>query len=377
VRSVPWIAANLIFALYFSVLSARQLCCALRWANTNFNTSTLCPFSCTNAIVQEEMPRTTAPRKSRFDDPLKEATIGVLKRVVDPLVDLMFDAGVTVHEFCQLARERAVRTAAKRVSKESGRDSKSRVAIITGLPRSEVARILKSDDVSPSKRLGEHPARKVLAAWFDNPRFLTTNGDPAVLPIFGKRRSFERLVAMHSRGTPVRAMLDELTQINAVEILEDQRVKAKSRVPVLTGLTSSAVAVIGERTRDLLETLTSNLRSTSKPLFEGTAIIDEADLELVSLVRREIAEQGENFINSANSLLSRSCNRPNRSASKPSAKCRLGVTIYYFQGGTEGVGESKIETGYRRRKNFQRQRRPSNGKQRSGAVGRAVSKNQL
>jgi hypothetical protein len=337
----------------------------------------LCSFSCTNAIVQEEMPRTTAPRKSRFDDPLKEATIGVLKRVVDPLVDLMFDAGVTVHEFCQLARERAVRTAAKRVSKESGRDSKSRVAIITGLPRSEVARILKSDDVSPSKRLGEHPARKVLAAWFDNPRFLTTNGDPAVLPIFGKRRSFERLVAMHSRGTPVRAMLDELTQINAVEILEDQRVKAKSRVPVLTGLTSSAVAVIGERTRDLLETLTSNLRSTSKPLFEGTAIIDEADLELVSLVRREIAEQGENFINSANSLLSRSCSRPNRSNSKPSPKCRLGVTIYYFQGGTEGVGESKIETGYRRRKNFQRQRRPSNGKQRSGAVDRAVSKKQL
>src|SRR6202021_2241361 len=109
------------------------------------------------------MPRTATLHKSHFDDPLKEATIAALKRVVDPLVDLMFDAGVTVREFSQIVRERAVRTAARRVGKESGRGRKSRVAIITGLPRSEVARILESDDVSPTRRLGEHPARKVLA----------------------------------------------------------------------------------------------------------------------------------------------------------------------------------------------------------------------
>jgi Family of unknown function (DUF6502) len=323
------------------------------------------------------MPRTAAPHKSRFNDPLKDATIVALKRVVDPLVDLMFDAGVTVHEFGQLVRERAVRTAARRVSKETGRDSKSRVAIITGLPRSEVARILKSDDVSASKRLGQHPARKVLAAWFDNPRFLAPNGDPAVLPIFGKRRSFEQLVAMHSRGIPVRAMLDELTQIDAVERLSDQRVKAKSRIPILTGLTGSAIAVIGERTRDLLETLTNNLRRTSKPLFEGTALVDETDLEMVSLVRREIAEQGANFINSANSLFSRSCVKPSRSIAKTSAKCRLGVTVYYFQDDIEGSMESKNETTYRRRKNLQRQRRPANSKRTAGVMGRSVAKGRL
>jgi len=76
---------------------------------------------------------------------------------------------------------------------------------------------------------------------------------------------------MHSRGIPVRAMLDELTQIDAVERLEDQRVRAKSRIPILTGMTGGAIEVIGERTRDLLDTLTNNLRRTSKPLFEGTA----------------------------------------------------------------------------------------------------------
>jgi hypothetical protein len=319
------------------------------------------------------MSRASGPRKSRFDDPLKEATIGVLKNVIDPLLDLMFDASVTVHEFCQLARERAVRTAGRRASIEGGRKSKSRVAIMTGLPRSEVARILKSDDLPPGRRLGQHPARKVLAAWFDNPRFLALNGDPAVLPIFGKRRSFEQLVATHSRGIPVRAMLDELTQMDAVEILDDQRVKAKSRVPVSTGLTSNAIAVIGERTRDLLETLRSNLRSQSVPLFEGTAVLDEADIDMVSLLRREIAEQGENFITSANSLLSRSCARQIRSIAKPSIKCRVGVTVFYFQGGAQDPSEFKIETV--RRKNLQRKRRrPINDKRKLSASGRPASK---
>lgn len=323
------------------------------------------------------MPRTHAPRKSRLNDPLKEATIVALKRVVDPLVDLMFDAGVTVHEFSQLVRERAVRAAAKRVSKESGRGSKSRVAIITGLPRSEVARILKSEDTAPTKRLGQHPARSVLAAWFDNPRFLAANGDPAVLPIFGKRRSFEQLVAMHSRGIPVRAMLDELTQIDAIERLADQRVKAKSRIPILTGLTGSAIAVIGERSRDLLDTLTNNLRRTSKPLFEGTALIDDADPEMVSVVRREIAEQGGSFINTANSLFRRYCIKPNRSIAKTPAKCRIGVTVFYFQDNVESATGSQSESIYSHRKNLQRQRRPTKGKRTNDVLARSVAKVEL
>jgi hypothetical protein len=323
------------------------------------------------------MPRTPPPHKSRFNDPLKEATFVALKRVVDPLVDLMFDAGVTVREFNQIVRERGVRTAARRVSKESGRDSKSRVAIITGLPRSEVARILGSDDVSPNERSGQHPARNVLAAWFDNPRFLAANGDPAVLPIFGKRRSFEQLVAMHSRGIPVRAMLDELTQIDAVERLEDQRVKAKSRIPILTGMTDSAITAIGERTRDLLETLTSNLRRTSKPLFEGTALAEETDLEMVSLIRREIAEQGTNFINSANSLFSRSSVKAKRIVPKASTKYRVGVTVYYFQDDIDGATESIPQATYRRRKNLRRKRRPTGGTGTAGATSRSVAKGPL
>jgi hypothetical protein len=316
------------------------------------------------------MVTATTQHRSRFNDPLKDATIVALQRILDPLIDITFDVGITVHEFSQLVRERAVRTAASRIARESGRDSKSRIAIVTGLPRSEVARILKSDE-SPSKRLGQHPARKVLAAWFDDPRFLAANGDPAVLPIFGKRRSFEKLVAMHSGGIPVRAMLDELTKVDAIERLPDQRVRAKSRIPILTGLTSTSVAAIGERARDLLDTLSKNIRGTSTPLFEGTALLEETDLESVSLIRREIADQGSSFVSGANSLLNRSRGRTSKPMSKASTKCRLGVTVYYFQDDIDGATNSN--TFHSRRKNLQRMRRPI-GKRKTIAASRSAGK---
>src|ERR1700731_1699739 len=231
------------------------------------------------------------------DDPVKEATVSALERVLDPLLELLFDAGVTVQEFNLRPRNRAVRVATQRVIRESGRESKSRVAIMTGLPRSEVARISGSSDAVPKSKPDQHPARRVLAAWHDDPRFLASNGDPAVLPILGKRRSFERLVERYGASIPVRAMLDELMQLDAVERLEGQTVRAKSRVPIMTGLTNRSISAVGERGRDLLETLTHNVRRSAQPYFEATAVTDDGDLELVNFLRREIADQGTNFIN--------------------------------------------------------------------------------
>ena len=246
-----------------------------------------------------------ANRELRSQDPIKDTAIVALTRVADPLIDLMFDAGITVHEFARLLRERSVRVAASRIAQAGGRSSKSRVAIMTGLSRSEVARILSVNDPSSRGRPEQHPARKV-AAWYRGAGFLSANGEPDVLPIFGRRRSFERLVARNGGGIPVRAMLDQLTQLNAVEVLSGQRVKARSRVPIFTGLTTSAVAAIGERAGDLLETLTWNLHAKTRPLFEGTALKADFDLGSVPLLRREIEKQGEAFVDAANSSLARS-----------------------------------------------------------------------
>ena len=302
------------------------------------------------------------PKETRSRDPLKTATIITLERVIDPLMDLTFDAGITVHEFSRLVRERGVRIASARITRESGRSSNSRVAITTGLARGEVARILKAEKVSTVRLAGQHPARKVLAAWYDNVQFLGANGDPAVLPIFGKRRSFERLVGMYSGGIPVRAMLDELAQISAVEVLPRQRIRPKARVPTFRGMTTSAIANFGERAADLLTTLIRNLRTSSNALFEATALMSNIDASAVPLVRRDIAEQGAAFIDGTTSLLTRSRAKPARVPASDSRQCRVGVTVYYFEEELPKDAGVSIAADDGRRKNLRRNRKRRIGK---------------
>lgn len=287
-------------------------------------------------------------KKLRPTDPLREATTVAISRLIDPLLDLMFDTGVTVQDLNKIVRERAVRNATKRVIRESGRESRARVAIATGVPRAAVASILESRDRLDSARRGQHPARRVLSAWYEDIRFLSRDGEPAILPIFGGGASFEYLVNMHSGGTPVRAMLDELTRIDAIERLPNQQVRAKSRVPILTGLNASGIAMVGERAGDLMETLVRNLRRSTPPLFEATALIGDADPEKIGVIQREVNQHSVSFINGINSLLNRSrIKKTGRSAATPLGR-RLGVTVYYFEEQNGGTSDFPLKSPQRR-----------------------------
>ena len=283
---------------------------------------------------------TTSRAQLRGRDPLKESAITALNRVIDPLLNLMMDLGVTVHELNQIIRERAVRQATTRVIEETGRESRARVAISTGLPRSEVARILNERDKLSRAPRGEHPVRRVLAAWHEDSGYLTLDGEPSVLPIFGGRGSFERLVKIYSGGTPVRAMLDELTRINAIERLPDQRISVKARLPIFTGLNRNAITIVGERGGDLMDTLIHNVRLSTKPLFEATALVSDADPALIAVIQREITQQGSNFINGAHLLLSRSRTKHSQALQHPAKGRRVGVTVYYFQEQNQPVNAS-------------------------------------
>ncbi len=260
---------------------------------------------------------------------IKDTTIVALSQILDPLLDIAFRAGISAREVNRIVRERAVRVSALRLKGKSERGSKSRVAIETGLTRTEVGRILRSTDSSRGATIPQQPSRRVLEAWYDSPQYLSPNGEPAVLPIFGAGCSFARLVAKHGGGIPVRAMLDELLNLRAVELLPEQRVRAKTRIPIEVGLTKTALASIGQRGRDLLNTLVANTRDQDHPRFEATACLEAADPQLASAARRELEAQGSAFIDAANAILEsgRHAYRNRRSAGAR----RIGIGVFYFE----------------------------------------------
>lgn len=265
----------------------------------------------------------------------------------------MFDVGLSVQELNFLTRSRAVHVATRRLVKESGRRSNSRVAIITGIPRSEVTKISKLSKSRGSNEVSQQPARRTLAGWFSDPRYLSSAGEPAVLPIFGKRRSFENLVSKYGVGNPVRAMLDELIQIGAVERLPNQRVTIRTRVPVSVGLTPTAIEAAGEHCKNLLETLIQNIRRAERPLFEATSLISDARPNFLPVVRREIADQGTSLINAASSILKRSQGRVKTKDANQAGR-RVGVTVFYFEDPLDSTAQSASTGKLKRRTNLRR-----------------------
>jgi hypothetical protein len=191
--------------------------------------------------------------------------------------------------------------------------------------------------------------------WFNDSRFLTADGEPAILPIFGKRRSFESLVSRYGAGIPVRAMLDELTQIGAVQHLADQRVSAKTQIPIPADLTPSVIETVGEHCKDLLGTLIKNIRRIDRPMFEATSVVCDASPKMLPIIRKEIAEQGTNLINATSSILKRSQGNLKKGSANRNAR-RVGVTVFYFEESTqattddERIGNVTQRTNLRRRK---------------------------
>jgi hypothetical protein len=301
------------------------------------------------------MPMQKRGAPSNSSDPLRDATLNALSQLIDPLLNLMFDSRVTVREFTQILRKIAVAKANNRISDESGQSNKSRVSIITGLPRSEVTRLLKQTAFPSFSKRVQHPTRKVLSGWFDDSAFLTKDGDPSILPAFGKRKSFERLVDKYGGGVPVRAMLDELTRIDAIEWLAGQRIRPRSRIPMMTGLTPSSISMMGERGRNLLETLLANAHAKRNPFFEATAAVENMDPASVSIGRREVLQQGSSFISSIDGLfdqLKRSGATKPRSG--PEKLKRVGVTVFYFEDTPSAKYGKSSEGPIIRRKNLRR-----------------------
>ena len=294
---------------------------------------------------------------SNASDPLRDATLSALSQLIDPLLNLMFDSRVTVREFTQILRKIAVAKASNRIADESGQTNKSRVSIITGLPRSEVTRLLRKTSFPSFSKRVQHPTRKVLSGWFDDSAFLTKDGDPAVLPAFGTRKSFERLVDKYGGGVPVRAMLDELTRIDAIEWLPGQRIRPRNRLPMMTGLTPLSISMMGERGRNLLETLLANAHAKGNPFFEATASIENVDPAGVSIGRREVLQQSTSFIGSIDGLFDQLRRSTAAKSRVNSGKLkRMGVTVFYFEDNPVEKFGTSGEGAVVRRKNLRRAR---------------------
>ncbi len=227
-----------------------------------------------------------------MSETLKAAVLKAVLRLLDPLVRLLLEAGIGVGEFHQLAKMAFAR-AARDASPET-KPNISRIAVLTGIPRGEVADILsRTEDQPPEAERGGQRAERVLQGWWKDPEFCAPDGRPLVLPLRGAKRSFTSLVKRYAGDPRTTTIANELLRVKAVRRLPNGQFEVLSRTFVTARWDSAGVEMVGERVRDLLDTLVHNLKHPSRPRYARFVTNAEVDPRYVPLLLRDITQQAD------------------------------------------------------------------------------------
>src|SRR5688572_2870013 len=135
--------------------------------------------------------------------------------LLEPLALIFLAFGAGAGEFAQAAKVAHVRASSKSLARGKQRVSRSRIAVVTGLTRAEVRKLLEDVPGARHERY-RNRAQRVLDGWRTDKNFLDSRGRPIEITLRGKRQPLEELVRRHAGDIPMRAVLDELLQAEAV-----------------------------------------------------------------------------------------------------------------------------------------------------------------
>jgi len=265
------------------------------------------------------------------DKHLKLLSAAVL-RLLRPLVRILLRNGVSYSTFSDFVKWVYVDVAGKEFGIEGRKQSTSRVSVITGLSRKEVMRVRKlpkPDDSASTERYNR--AARVIAAWRRDRNFLDAEGQPAPLPMAGSDVSFSELVKRFSGDVPVRATLDELIRVGAVERLEDGSVSLLTRTYIPERSDADKLHILGTDVAHLMSTFDHNLKSDPiGPFFQRKVAYDNLPDEVLPGFRKHSAKKAQTLLESLDRWLAQR-DRDVTPTVKGTGRNNAGIGIYYFE----------------------------------------------
>jgi Family of unknown function (DUF6502) len=253
-------------------------------------------------------------------------------RLLRPLVRILLRNNVSHKTFAELAKLVYAEVANAEFGIADKKQTISRIAILTGLTRKEVQRLLAQPPDTRSIMQEEyHRASRVITGWMRDPDFGDGKGHPRPLRTEGKRASFSALVKRYSGDIPVRAMLDELLRVGAVKQLKDGRTCLLSRGYIPQKGLVEKLHVLGTDTADLISTIDHNVyQKPFKPRFQRKVMYDNVPVEAAKEFQVLAAAQGQELLEAIDRWLSHR-DRDVNPVSKGTGRMRVGLGIYHFE----------------------------------------------
>jgi hypothetical protein len=172
----------------------------------------------------------------------------------------------------------------------------------------------------------------VISAWQREREFLDADGNPSALSITGPWATFSEIVRRYSGDVPVRAILDELLRIGAVEQLDNGKISllAKAYIPEINE--ADKLHILGTDVAHLITTIDHNLKSDSKDKarLQRKVVYDNLPDEALPEIRKLSAKRAQNLLQNLDKWLAKHDRDVNPSV-QGSGRNLAGLGIYYFE----------------------------------------------
>ena len=212
------------------------------------------------------MPELTAnpAQKNRatrgLNEFLKDALLEACKEAVRPLVRLCIRHGISFQELTNALRYVFVDSAKEDYLGDQSA-SAARIAVLSGIPKSEVLGIQDTEPESKSIAARMNAAVQVLSAWHADPDFTGPYGIPLELPVHGPR-GFEGLASRYGNGLSAQEIIDDLIGSGCVAKGKASTVKVLRRSYISGNIDPAVVSYTGRCLRTLAETLEFNIEKS-------------------------------------------------------------------------------------------------------------------
>lgn len=267
-----------------------------------------------------------------FDTDLveKDHIFRAFRHFIRPIIRFLLRHGVTWNEYSELSKDMYVEVARQGYGLQGRPTNNSRVALMTGLSRREVARIrdrLLDEVEDPANRSGNRISQ-ILTGWHVDQEFSDGKGHPKELPPDGNTGSMESLLQRYAGDLPHSAVTKEMQQRGLIEITGDGNLRALKRDYTYMALDPEIVQQMSVSLHDHAATLDHNLnqkRETARR-FEGIADNTRISSRSARTFMKLVETRGMDFLEEIDGWLS--ANEIDEQKSTSGREIRMGVGVY-------------------------------------------------
>ena len=259
-----------------------------------------------------------------------DSAIKACRHFLGPIVRFLLRQGVTWDQFSDLAKDVFVQVAREDYGIAGRPTNNSRVAMLTGLSRREVARVrdrLLEGEEDPNLRQGNRIS-KILGGWHEDPEFTDKDGQPKDLPLAEPTGSWTSLLNRYAGDLPHSALKKEMLQRGLIGETGNGELRVLHRDYVYSDTDPEIIEQMSVALHDHAATLEHNLNVERKspPRFEAIADNSNLSPQIAEKFLSLVESRGMDFLREIDGWLSG--NEMDESEHAAGRNIRLGVGVY-------------------------------------------------